>query len=185
MGRIDRIDLERCTAGVTLRAAGEATLEFNRLSFADNRLVECQCEASAERGTVGQAAVRALVDGLGCRRGPVMPAAARADALPFESLQCTLTLDGRGMVVRTGGSGASGPILLSEGAPLLYPPASLIPAERLAWVLSPVGLAAVPASAISAQLISLLPVPAVPAVGAVGVPERSAVERPRPTLSPR
>ena len=184
-GTIDRIDLECCTAGVTLRASGEATLEFNRLSFADNRLVECQCEATAERGSVGQAAVRALVDGLGCRRGPVMPAAARADALPFELLQCTLTLDGRGMVVRTRGSGTPAPILLSEGAPLLYPPASMIPAERLAWVLSPVGLAAVPASAISAQLISLLPVSAVREAGAAGVLERSAVEGLRPSVPPR
>ena len=184
-GRIDRIDLECCTAGVTLRAAGEATLEFNRLSFADNRLLECQCAVTAERGTVGQAAVRALVDGLGCRRGPVMPAAARADALPFESLQCTLTLDGRGLVVRTTGSGTPGPILVSEGAPLLYPPASMIPAERLAWVLSPAGLAAVPASAISAQLISLLPVSADREAGAAGALERSTMEGPRPSLPPR
>jgi len=52
-------------------------------------------------------------------------------------------------------------------------------------VLSPAGLAAVPASAISAQLISLLPVSADREAGAAGALERSTMEGPRPSLPPR
>ena len=170
-GRIDRVDLAACTAQLPYHASGEGCLTIPQLAWNANRLRMCQLDLVAESGQISQGLLNACTVALGCRAGaayqPLLPKNNRR----FDDLACNVRIDSSGLVVAAP-LGRAGSLLRAQGLSLLTEPENRIASERLAWLASPIDTVAVPASAASAWLISVLPLSDRPATDA----SSSAVE---------
>ena len=175
-GLVERIDLASCTARAAHRLAGEATVSIPRFRIEAGRLADCQLDCSATAGRLGQDFLDAAVRTLGCRAGPAYRSLAYDPLRSFDSLAFSLRIDGDGMLLRAPGDRGAA-LIQAHGIAILEEPSGTVPTERLAWLFSPPGRAAVPASDVSAWLISRLPVSAAKPAGtrtaAGGQPVRS------------
>jgi len=151
-GRIDRVDLARCVVPLQAAAAGEATIEVERLSWAAGRLVDGRARCRAGAGWVDAAFFDRLTLALGCR-----PAAADSGAKRrFDQAGCGLEVAGNQVVV-TPLPEATGGLASVDGGILLAEPTAPVPFERLAWILSPPTADFVPAGGAGAWLMSIRP----------------------------
>ncbi|RLS32349.1 MAG: hypothetical protein DWH79_08150 [Planctomycetota bacterium] len=157
-GEITAFDLARCTAGMPVKASGTARLTIRRLDLLGGRLAGCRAEIAVDKGSLSQATVESLVTLLGCRPGPAWRVLSPAAACGFDRLACGIEVGAAGLRI-TPLTEFGGAILVSDGAPLLSAPVTAIPIDRIAWLLSPGGGPAVPATALTGWLLSVLPMP--------------------------
>lgn len=153
-GTIERIDLAMIAARGSRGLGGEATIEIDRLRFAGGRLADCDLVLGARGGTISQELLDGLVGNLGCRPGPAYRSIGGEQVRRFDTLGCRLLVEGSDLTVRSiEGDG----LIRTQGLNMLEPPIGSAPAARVAWLLSPSGKPAVPATSASAWLISVLP----------------------------
>jgi hypothetical protein len=152
-GRLLGIDVSRCVAPLGTRAAGEASLDVDRLAWRGGRLVAATARCRVGPGWIDPAFCDRLAMALGCR-----PARAAADGSGrrFDAAGFGVRVDGGGVVI---GALPETPRALAvvDGAVLLDEPPNVVPFERLAWVLSPPSAAFVPAGGAGAWLMSVQP----------------------------
>jgi len=153
-GVIDRIDLASLAARGPRGLGGEATIAIERLRFDGGRLTDGEFTVVSQGGTVSQELLEGAVSNLECRPGPAYRAITGDRMRRFDDLGCRLVVEGPALSIRTiEGAG----LMRTQGLVMLEPPAVPVPAARVAWLLSPAGKPAVPASPVSAWLISVLP----------------------------
>lgn len=157
-GRIDRVDLARCVVPLQAAAAGEATIEVERLSWSAGRLVDGRARCRAGAGWVDAAFFDRLTLALGCRPAAAADAGARRR---FDQLGCSLEVAGNQVVVGPLPE-APGGLASVDGGILLAEPAAPVPFERLAWILSPPTADFVPAGGAGAWLMSIRPAAGAP-----------------------
>jgi hypothetical protein len=171
-GSIARIDLATGTARALHRMSGEADLEIGSLLFDRSRLTRCELNLVALSGRVPQECLNAVVGVLGLRAGPAFRSLASEPMRSYDDIACRVRIDGRGIAIRAAGDRA-GAVMRAQGLAILEEPVDPVPTERLAWLLSPRGREAVPASDTSAWLIErLLPAESPGMSAAAPAPER-------------
>jgi hypothetical protein len=164
-GRIERIDLAEASLHLPHRAAGEVVLAVDRLEWSRGKITACECQCSVSRGRLGQRLLDACVSVLGCRPGPAYRSLAREEVRSFDDASAVLRIDAAGIDLRAA-PGRAGALARVQGLSILDEPPAPAPLDRLAWLLSPPGTAAVPASKATAWLLEFFSVDA--AAGAVG-----------------
>jgi len=152
-GRIDAIDLARCVLPLEAAAAGHATVEIEQLEWREGRLAEGMARCRTGSGWIDTGLFDRLALALGCRPTRPVDADTRRQ---FDAGGCTLRVDGNQILV------AALPemprALAVCGASVVLPePASAVPFERLAWVLSPPTADFVPAGGAGAWLMLIRP----------------------------
>ena len=155
-GRIDAIDLAACTSGMQARAAGAATAVVRRLAWSRGRIHDAEIECAAGRGRVEQRLLDGLVSTVGCRPGPAHRTLAGTPERAFDAAGCVLRLDGRGVELISGAN-LGGALAIVDGLALIDPPGTVLPAERLAWLLAPPGAVFVPSGGPGAWLLDVMP----------------------------
>ena len=161
-GRVEGIDLARCTVALQARATGQAAIVFDRLTWKDGRLEDVTAECSIGAGWIENSLFDRLVIALGCKPGPAAASTGQPVRL-FDAAGCVLRLDG-GRLGMTATQAIANGLAVVDGAVLLQPPSAGIPFDRLAWMLSPPAATFVPAGGPGGWLMSILP-PAGPAAG--------------------
>lgn len=157
-GRVDGIDLAACTARLQGRASGDASALIRRLEWADGRIRDAEIECMVGPGRVEQRLLDLLVGGIGCRPGPAFHAAAAAPERTFEIAGWVLRADPRGIEI-VSGRNLAGALAMSGGRAIIVPPAAVLAAERLAWLLTPPGAVSVPSAGPGAWLLDVMPRP--------------------------
>ena len=157
-GLVEQIDLAACTSGLACRASGEATVLIKKMRFDAGRLTAGDYHCSASAGRIGQDMLEGMKAHLGCRSGPAFVSLAREQVRNFDDASCSLQIDERGLVLRALGD-RDGAIMRRHGLSILQEPSVAVVTERLAWLFSPPGLVPVPASAASAWILSIMPLP--------------------------
>lgn len=152
-GRLLGIDLARCVAPLGARAAGEAGIDVERLTWRDGRIVDAEARCRVGAGWVDASFYDRLAMALGCR-----PARAAADGggRRFDAAGVIARIDGVGVVL-TSPPDTPRALAVVDGGVLLDEPPHAVPFERLAWVLSPPSAAFVPAGGAGAWLMSVQP----------------------------
>lgn len=153
-GVIERVDLAVLSAAGPRGLGGEATVEVERLQFERGRLETADFSLVARAGTISQELLDGLVANLGCRPGPAYRSIGGETLRRFDDIACRFLVAGPALTIRPAqGDG----LIRAQGLPVLEPPVGPQPVSRVAWLVSPAGNPAVPASAVSAWLISVLP----------------------------
>jgi hypothetical protein len=155
-GRFDAIDLAACTSGMQARAAGLATAVVRRLTWSRGRIQEAEVECVAGRGRVEQRFLDGLVGTVGCRPGAAFRTLTATPERSFDAAGCLLRIDGRGVELVSGPS-LGGALAVVDGLALVEPPGSILPPERMAWLLAPPGAVFVPSGGPGAWLLDWLP----------------------------
>lgn len=179
--RIERIDLAAVSLHLPHRVSGEAVLAIEKLEWNRSRITACECQGSVSRGRVGQRLLDACVSVLGCRPGPAYRSLAREEVRSFDDVSALLRIGAGGADLRAT-PGWDGSLARVQGLSILDQPPGVVPLERLAWLLSPPGVPAVPASRATAWLLGWFAVDAAGGQGAGDLPEngREQAVRPRP-----
>ena len=164
-GRIDRIDLAAASLHLPHRGAGESLLAIDRLEWNQGKITACECQCSVSRGRVGQRLLDACVSVLGCRPGPAYRSLAREEVRSFDDVAAVLRIDSAGIDLRAA-PGRTGSLARIQGLSILDEPLTPAPLDRMAWLLSPPGTVAVPASKTTAWLLQFFTIDA--PVGPVG-----------------
>lgn len=154
-GRIDRLDLAATSRHLPHRLAGEAAIDVDQLAWSRGRVTSCDVRLAVGRGRFGQQLLDALVAACGCRPGPAYRSLARDDVRDFDDLSIVARIVAGGMELRAA-PGRDGAIARVAGISILDEPRSRLPLAGLAWLLSPPGIAAVPASKSAALLLRWL-----------------------------
>jgi len=94
---------------------------------------------------------------LGCRPGPAFRSLAREEVRRFDDLGAMLRIGPGGVDLRAT-LGWDGSLARIQGLSILDEPPGVVPLDRLAWLLSPPGATAVPASRATAWLLDWFPV---------------------------
>lgn len=155
-GRFDAIDLAACTTGMQARAAGLATAVVRRLTWSRGRIQDAEVECVVGRGRVEQRFLDGLVGTVGCRPGAAYRTLAATPERSFDAAGCLLRIDGRGVELVSGPS-LGGALAVVDGLALVEPPGSILPPERMAWLLAPPGAVFVPSGGPGAWLLDMLP----------------------------
>jgi len=151
-GRIERIDLAAASLHLPHRGAGEALMAIDRLEWRQGKITACELQCSVSRGRLGQPLLDACVSVLGCRPGPAYRSLAREDVRSFDDLSAVVRIDSAGIDLRAA-PGRSGSLARIQGLSILDEPPAAAPLDRMAWLLSPPGTVAVPASKATAWLL--------------------------------
>ncbi len=155
-GSIGQVSLEAAAAAVGGRASGIADVTVSKLVWTNDRLSDGLFECTAGPGSVGGRLFDRFVMALGARPGsaarPLPPGGER----PFDLLACLVALGPHGVqILPTSRMPAA--IAAYDREPLLLPPPSAAPSDRVAWLLSAPGTTFGPAAGPGAWLISVLP----------------------------
>jgi hypothetical protein len=152
-GRLRSVELARCVVPLGARAAGEASVDVERLSWRAGRIVDAAARCRVGAGWVDTSFYDRIAMALGCRPAR---AAAEGGGRRFDAAGFVARVEGGGVVV---GALPDTPRALAvvDGAVLLDEPPNAVPFERLAWVLSPPSAAFVPAGGAGAWLMSVQP----------------------------
>ncbi|MFZ4733670.1 MAG: hypothetical protein ACOYK7_14105 [Pirellulales bacterium] len=153
-GVADGVPLGNLTAGLPYGVDGGASVAVDHAEIRFGRLVDARFECRAVRGTISRRLVAAAIDWLGCR--PVRALSGDAD-IPYREMAWGCRLGDHG--IELVGLGTDASILADEAGPLVAPPVGVMPADRLAWLVSPPGLPVVPASSWTGVLLPWLPIP--------------------------
>lgn len=157
-GRIDGLDLNRCTARLQARAAGEATAVIRRLAWSSGRIRDAEIECTVSRGRVEQRLLDGLVSMVGCRPGAAHRTVLGANERPFDAAGCVVRIDARGIELLSGPR-LGGGLAVADGVPIVEPPGHVLSPDRLAWLLSPPGAVSVPSAGPGAWLLDVVPRP--------------------------
>jgi len=157
-GEVQRIDLAAATLFLPYRVTGQASLAIPCLAWEGSRLKECQLEWVVGSGQMSMSLLDACVVTLGCRAGVAYRSLSQQAMRDFDSMACCVRIDPHGLEVRAAPD-RSGSLLKSQGLSLLDEPSRTVATEKVAWIFSAPGTVTVPASEMSAWLISVLPVP--------------------------
>lgn len=153
-GRLLGLDLARCVAPLGARAAGEARVEVDRLSWRAGRIVDAAARCRVGPGWVDTAFFDRLSLALGCRPARTTPDA--GGGRTFDTAGFDARTDGGRVLVAAPGD-APGGLAIAAGAVVLHEPSAAVPFERLAWVLSPPSATFVPAGGAGAWLMTIQP----------------------------
>ena len=157
-GRLAAVDLARLTALLPSRVEGIADLDIAELVWAANRITACDLTCTAARGGVDQSWLDGLVSIMGCRAATAFRDPLNSGFRDFERLSCRVRIDAAGVQLQALPQRA-GCLAESQGLPLVKEPAEPASLDRLAWLLSGTAPPAVPGTAVSAWLLSVLPFP--------------------------
>lgn len=155
-GGIEHCDLSAAIAGVRPLFEGDVRLDVAALEFFAGRLTQGDLRISSEAGAVAQEVLESLVSRLGCRPGPAYRSLAGDGMRRFDDLSCRMTIDARGLEIGPLPSAGAG-LISFQGLNMIEGPTGPMPAARLAWLFAPADRPSVPATPVSAWLISLLP----------------------------
>jgi len=162
-GRIERIDLAAASLHLPHRGAGEALMAIDRLEWNQGKITACECQCSVSRGRLGQRLLDACVSVLGCRPGPAYRSLAREEVRSFDDVSAVVRIDSAGIDLRAA-AGRAGSLARVQGLSILDEPPAAVPLDRMAWLLSPPGTVAVPASKATVLLLEFFTIesPSVP-----------------------
>lgn len=153
-GGVEGLDLASVATARPRQLSGEASVEIDRFVVANGRLAACDATLRGRGGSLSQELLDDLVGQLGCRPGAAYRALGGDRRRVFDRLACRIQFDGATLAIRAvEGVG----LVETHGLVMIEPPAGPIPALRVAWLMAPEGRPAVPASATSAWLMSVLP----------------------------
>ena len=158
-GRLERIDLAAASLHLPHRMSGEALLAVDRLEWRRGRIMACECQCSVSRGRLGQRLLEACVSAIGCRPGPAYRSLAREEVRSFDDVSALLRIDSAGIDLRAA-PGWAGSLMRTQGLSILDEPPQAVPLDRMAWLLSPPGAVAVPASRATAWLLGFFTIEA-------------------------
>lgn len=153
-GRIAEIDVAACAAALGSRAAGTATVDLNDVTWQQGRLCGGAIGWSAGPGWIDGRLLDRIGMALGCQPRSSAPATRSERAI--DAMACVLRFGPNGARILPAGGLREG-LVVAEGRPLLDAPATVVPFERLAWMLAAPDTAYVPASGPGAWLMSVLP----------------------------
>jgi hypothetical protein len=105
---------------------------------------------------VEQRLVDGLVSTVGCRPGAAHRTLSGATERLFDAAGCVLRLDPRGIELLSGAN-LGGALAVADGLSIVEPPGTVLPPERLAWLLAPPGAVFVPSAGPGAWLLDVLP----------------------------
>jgi hypothetical protein len=162
---LTEVDLAAVTATLPWSARGRARVVVDECRMTAGRMTSIRGGVEVGAGGLEQAGLEALVTTLGCRPGPGWRPATRRGEVGFVGGAASLEIDRRGL--RIGNTAFSG-ILCGDDGMLLEPPVAGVSLDRVARALSPATTVAVPATPMSAWLLSVFPVPPGDAPGAAG-----------------
>jgi len=151
-GRVERIDLAAASLHLPHRVSGEALLAIEKLEWSRSRITACECQGSVSRGRVGQQLLDACVSILGCRPGPAYRSLARDEVRSFDDVAALIRMSAAGADLRAT-PGRDRSLARTQGLSILDEPTGMVSMERLAWLFSPPGAPAVPASRATAWLL--------------------------------
>jgi hypothetical protein len=160
-GRLEQIALAASTAALQARAAGDASAVVRRLEWDRGRLTGCEVECAVGRGRVEQRFLDGLVSTVGCRAGSGYRTLSGDRDRSFDAAGCLLRIDARGVELLSA-PGLGGSLAVADGMSLVDPPATVVPPERLAWLLAPPGAVYVPSAGPGSWLMNVMPRPAKP-----------------------
>ena len=152
--RLERVDLAAASLHLPHRISGEAVLAIDRLEWGRGRITACECHSSVSRGRLGQRLIEACVSVMGCRPGPAYRSFAREEVRHFDDAAWLLRIGPAGVALQAD-PGRSASLIRIQGLSILDEPQVSVPLDRLAWLLSPPGATAVPASRATAWLLGL------------------------------
>lgn len=155
-GRIEAIDLAACLGGIGVRADGTAVVALRRCAWREGCIAAVEFEAATGPGHVERRFLDAAVGTLGCRPGPAYASLAASTHAGFDAAELRISIDRRG-VACTSGSRLAGAIAVSGGQGLIEPPAGIVSADRLAWLVARPGTASVPAGGPGGWLMRVMP----------------------------
>lgn len=187
--RLERVDLAAASLHLPHRISGEAVLAIDRLEWGRGRITVCECHSSVSRGRLGQRLIEACVSVMGCRPGPAYRSFAREEVRHFDDAAWLLRIGPTGVTLQAD-PGRSASLLRIQGLSILDEPQVQVPLDRLAWLLSPPGATAVPASRATAWLLGLFslehsgvaaaPAGATASGGADAIPQNPSEQAVRP-----
>ena len=155
-GSIRQVSLDAAAAAVGGRASGIADVNVSKLVWTNDRLSDGLFECTAGPGSVGGRLFDRFVMALGTRPGPAARPLLPGHERPFDLLACLVALGPHGVqILPTSRMPAA--IAAYDREPLLLPPPSAAPSDRVAWLLSAPGTTFGPAAGPGAWLISVLP----------------------------
>lgn len=154
--RLGGVDLAACGAAVGVRAAGLATVDIRRASWANDRLRDCDIECVAGPGRVEQRWLESVVATLGCQAGPAFQSLQAEPDRSFDHAGFLLSLNDRGCSIASPAR-LAGPLVIAAGLSVLDPPVAPVSADRLAWLLAAPQAVQVPSTGPGAWLMSRLP----------------------------
>lgn len=153
-GEAGGVDLGALTAGLPDGIDGLATVTVEHAEIDAGRIIDARFTCRATHGTVSRRLVAASVDWLGCR--PLRTLSGDG-AVGFREMAWSCRLGDHGIeLVGLGGDGA---MVVDDTGPIVSQPVGVMPADRLAWLVSPPGLPVVPASPWTGVLLPWLPIP--------------------------
>ena len=155
--RVERVDLATASLHLPHRVSGEASLAIEKLEWSRNTITNAACQGTVSRGRLGQRLLDACVSMLGCRPGPAFRSLAQEEVRRFDDLGAMLRIGPGGADLRAS-PGWDGSLARIQGLSILDEPPSVMPLDRLAWLLSPPGAPAVPASRATAWMLDWFPV---------------------------
>lgn len=157
-GSLQRVDLAAISAAFPQRAEGLASLELESLVWADNRMTAADLRLASPRGAIAQEWLDGLISIIGCRASPAALDRSTEGLREFERLALQVACDRGGVQLRAEPQRA-GCLVESQGLPLVFEPQGKVTLDRVAWLLSGTRTAAVPGTAISGWILSVLPLP--------------------------
>jgi len=163
-GRIMGIDLAAAAAAVGGRATGEAAVEVTRLVWSGGRVTDALFECAAGSGSVDGRLFDRIVLALGARPGPAATPLPPGGDREFDVAGCFVSVGPHGVQILPTSRLPAG-LATRQGGILLAPPATPVPGDRIAWMLSSPGTTFGPAAGPGSWLISVLPTTAPPTAG--------------------
>jgi len=155
-GRVERIDLAEASAHRPYRLSGDAALAIERIEWARGRITAVDGTFQASRGTVEQRLLEGLVNAIGCRPGPAYRSPLGEQVRAFDEAAGRLRIGPYGVDLRAA-PGRAAALANVRGTALLEEPPAAVPVSRIAWLMSPAGSVAVPASPATGWLLDLFP----------------------------
>jgi hypothetical protein len=163
-GRIAGIDLAAAATAVGGRATGSATIDVTRLAWSGGRVTDALFECLAGAGSLDGRLFDRIVLALGARPGPAASPLPPGGDRDFDAAGCIVGVGPHGVQVMPATRLPSG-LATRQGDVLLAPPATPVPGDRIAWLLSTPGTTYGPAIGPGSWLISVLPAAAPPPNG--------------------
>jgi hypothetical protein len=158
-GSIIDLDLATVAAAVDAQAAGRATVDVTRLIWTESRLSDGLIECAIGSGWIDGRLFDRIVLATGARPGPAAEAA--SPIREFDAAAWIATIGPQGIQFLPTAR-LPGALAVDRSGVVLAPPATAVPGDRLAWMLTRPGTVFGPATGPGAWLMSVLPTPVPP-----------------------
>jgi hypothetical protein len=155
-GRMAAVDLAAAAAVVGGRVSGVAAIDINRLAWQGGRVTDALLECAVGSGLIDGRLFDRIVLALAARPGPAARPLAPGGERHFDAAACMVGVGPFGVQLTPTARLPAG-LAIHAGEVLLAPPEAVVPADRIAWMLSAPGTAYAPAQGPGSWLISVLP----------------------------